>query len=90
VADLATLVEYALPFVQVGGTFVAQKGVEVDDEIRDATRALEVLGGRVRETVPVQLPGLEPRHLVVVVKIAATPAQYPRRAGVPERKPLTK
>ncbi len=89
VANLATLLEYALPFVRQGGVFIAQKGVDVDDEIRQAQRALDVLGGRVRASVPVQLPGLEPRHLIVVEKIAATPAAYPRRAGVPARKPLT-
>ncbi|MBM3127598.1 MAG: 16S rRNA (guanine(527)-N(7))-methyltransferase RsmG [Chloroflexi bacterium] len=89
VANLATLVEYALPFVRQGGVFIAQKGVEVDDEIRAAARALALLGGRVRAIAPVRLPGLEPRHLVVIEKVAATPERYPRRAGVPERQPLT-
>jgi 16S rRNA (guanine527-N7)-methyltransferase len=89
VANLATLLEYALPFVRQRGVFIAQKGVDVDGEIRAAAHALELLGGRVRAVVPVQLPGLEPRHLVVVEKIAATPGQYPRRAGIPERQPLT-
>ena len=89
VANLATLLEYALPFVRQGGIFIAQKGVAVDEEIRAAARALDLLGGRVRAVAPVQLPGLEPRHLVVVEKAATTPEQYPRRAGIPERKPLT-
>ena len=89
VANLATLAEYALPFVRKSGVFIAQKGVAVDDEVHQAMRALQVLGGRVREIVPVQLPGLEPRHVIVIEKIAATPAPYPRRAGIPERKPLT-
>ncbi len=88
VAPLVTLLEYALPFVRVGGLFIAQKGVAVDEEIRAATYACEVLGGRWRDIVPVQLPGLEQRHLVVVEQVAATPARFPRRAGVPERKPL--
>ena len=88
VANLATLLEYALPFVRQGGVFIAQKGVAVDEEIRTAARALDLLGGRVCEVVPVELPGLEPRHLVVVAKAAATPDRYPRRAGIPERKPL--
>ena len=88
VANLATLLEYALPFVRQGGIFIAQKGVAVDEEIRAAARALDLLGGRVRDVAPVQLPGLEPRHLVVVEKVATTPDQYPRRAGIPERKPL--
>ncbi len=89
VANLATLVEYALPFVRVGGMFVAQKGVDVTDEIKYASRALKELGGRVREIAPVQLPGLEQRHLIIIDKVGATPAKYPRRAGIPERKPLT-
>ena len=88
VAELATLFEYSLPFVRIGGTFIAQKGVAVEDEIRRAERALNTLGGRVREIVPVQLPGLELRHLVVVEKTAATPSTYPRRAGIPERRPI--
>jgi len=89
VANMATLAEYALPFVRKGGVFIAQKGIEVDDEVRQAAHAMKVLGGRVCEIVPVQLPGLEPRHLIVVEKIAATPETYPRRAGIPARKALT-
>jgi 16S rRNA (guanine527-N7)-methyltransferase len=88
VAELSVLLEYALPFVRVGGLFIAQKGVQVDEEIRAASRALQVLGGRTRESVPVQLPGLEPRHLILVDKIAQTPPSFPRRAGIPERKPI--
>jgi 16S rRNA (guanine527-N7)-methyltransferase len=89
VADLAVLVEYCLPFARVGGVFIAQKGIAVEDEIRHAARALKVLGGRVRAITPVPLPGLEPRHLIVVEKIARTPATFPRRAGLPARQPLT-
>jgi len=74
--------------VRVGGVFIAQKGMEVEEELRRAERATEVLGGRLREGVPVQLPGLEPRHLIVVDKIAATPAKYPRAAGAPKKKPI--
>jgi 16S rRNA (guanine527-N7)-methyltransferase len=88
VADLATLIEYALPLIVVEGILIAQKGMEVEAEIQAAARALKELSGRVREIVPVQLPGLEPRHLIVVEKIAATPAKYPRRAGMPEKNPL--
>lgn len=88
VADLAILLEYALPFVRTGGLFVAQKGIRVDEEIQAAGRSLETLGGRLRESVPVRLPGLEPRHLILVDKISPTPAAYPRRAGIPERKPI--
>ncbi|MDE3088576.1 MAG: 16S rRNA (guanine(527)-N(7))-methyltransferase RsmG [Chloroflexota bacterium] len=88
VADLATLLEYALPFVRVGGLFIAQKGVDVDGEVRRAARAMRELGGRLREVAPVRLPGLEPRHLIIVDKIAATPRKYPRGAGAPRKKPI--
>lgn len=88
VAELPTLSEYALPFVRVGGIFVAQKGRQIEEETAHAQHALDMLGGRLREIIPVQLPGLEKRHLVVIAKVAPTPAQHPRRAGVPERKPL--
>jgi 16S rRNA (guanine527-N7)-methyltransferase len=88
VADLATLLEYGLPFVRVGGMFIAQKGVEVKEELRRAERAIDVLGGRLREVVPVRLPGLETRHLIVVDKIAPTPGKYPRPAGAPKKKPI--
>ena len=89
VANLATLTEYALPFVHIGGLFIAQKGMDVTNEIRQASRALRELGGRVREIARVQLPGLEQRHLIIIEKIDATPTKYPRRAGIHERKPLT-
>jgi 16S rRNA (guanine527-N7)-methyltransferase len=88
VAGMATLVEYTLPFVRVGGIFVAQKGVAIDEEMQTAARAIRVLGGRVRSIIPVQLPELEQRHLVVVEKISKTPPQYPRRAGLPKQEPL--
>jgi 16S rRNA (guanine527-N7)-methyltransferase len=90
VASTATLVEYALPFLRRGGLFVAQKGVDIEAEVDSAAFALEVLGGRVREIRKVELPNLEPRHLILIEKVALTQAEYPRRAGIPSRKPLTK
>ena len=88
VAELATLSEYALPFVQVGGIFVAQKGILISNEIERAHNAISTLGGRFRETIPVSLPDLEQRHLIVIEKVSHTPSQYPRRAGIPKKKPL--
>lgn len=89
VAGLATLLEYALPLLRLGGTFVAYKGQEVEEEIEAAGAALDVLGGRLAQVRPVSLPGLEgPRHLVVVGKVAPTPERYPRRPGRPAKRPL--
>jgi 16S rRNA (guanine527-N7)-methyltransferase len=89
VAQMAVLVEYALPLVRVGGIFVAQKGAEVREEVESGLPAMKLLGGRLRELRRVDLPGLDdPRHLVVVEKVASTPDRYPRRPGIPTKRPL--
>lgn len=89
VAELRVLLEYALPFCRVGGVFVALKGPGVEGELAAARGALQVLGGEVVGVVEVELPmGAGERCLVRVRKRAPTPRQYPRQAGVPERKPL--
>ncbi len=89
VAALPALAELNLPFCRVGGTFVAQKKRDIAAELKAATRAFSVLGGRLREVRPVDLPGLlEGRSLVVVDKVAPTPRAYPRRAGLPAKHPL--
>ena len=89
VAAMPTLLEYLLPFVQVGGLTIAQKSKEVLNDVQHAELALATLGGRMRDIVPVSVPELnETRYLVVIEKIAATPEKYPRRTGVPTKKPL--
>lgn len=89
VAGMRTLAEYALPFVGVSGIFVASKGAGAVEEAASASGAVQLLGGRIRQVVPIALPSLkEPRGLVVVDKVAPTPANYPRRAGVPSKRPL--
>lgn len=88
VARLATLVEYTLPLAHVGATVVAQKKAGIGDEIREARFAIETLGGRLRPVREITLPGLEPRWLVVIHKVAPTPAPYPRESGIPTKKPL--
>jgi len=89
VADLAVLVEYALPLLGPDGIFVAQKGSEVEEEVEASKSALKILGGDIEEVRAVRLPGLEsPRHLVVVRKVATTPDKYPRRPGMPAKRPL--
>lgn len=88
-APMPTLVEYTLPFVRVGGIFIAYKAVEAEQETAGAKRGIERLGGRLREIVRVKLADLEDvRHLVVIDKIAPTPDAYPRAGGAPKSKPL--
>jgi 16S rRNA (guanine527-N7)-methyltransferase len=89
VADLPTLAEYLLPLVQLGGSILAQKGQSGPAEAHKAEKAFHLLGGRMRQLIPVTLPGVaDERFLVVVDKVAATPPQYPRKPGIPAKKPL--
>jgi 16S rRNA (guanine527-N7)-methyltransferase len=88
VAELRVLVELALPLLKVSGVFIAYKGVDVAEELRLAETALDTLRGRLLEVRPVDLPGLEPRHLIVIEKIGPTPDRYPRRPGIPAKRPL--
>ncbi len=89
VANLPVLAELLLPLVRVGGAMLAQKGESAPAEAQSAEKALTLLGGSLRQLIPVALPGVaEERTLVVVDKVAATPPSYPRRAGLPAKKPL--
>jgi 16S rRNA (guanine527-N7)-methyltransferase len=89
VANLSVLAEFLLPLVQVGGAMLAQKGQSGPIETHKAEVAFNILGGRIRQLIPVTLPGVaDERFLVVVDKIAATPSQYPRKPGDPAKKPL--
>ncbi|HEY5668544.1 MAG TPA: 16S rRNA (guanine(527)-N(7))-methyltransferase RsmG [Anaerolineales bacterium] len=89
VAVLPVLVEYMLPLVRVEGGMIAMKGESAPVEAHSADNALRLLGGRLKHLVPVTLPGVaDERYLVVVDKVVATPLQYPRRVGIPAKKPL--
>jgi 16S rRNA (guanine527-N7)-methyltransferase len=89
VAALPTLVELALPFGAVGGSFVAQKKGNIDEEIGRADRAISLLGGRLRELKRVDIAELaDERYLVVIDKVSPTPGKYPRRPGLPAKRPL--
>lgn len=89
VAALPILVEYLLPLVRVGGYCLAMKGESGPAEAHNAENAMQLLGGQLDKLVPVTLPGVEDeRFLVVISKTASTPDLYPRRVGVPSKKPL--
>lgn len=89
VAPLATLAELCLPFATVGGQFVAPKKGDFALETAAAHRAIEVLGGGLVQFIDVQVPHLgDGRTLACVTKIAATPERYPRRTGMPAKRPL--
>lgn len=89
VAPLPTLVELTLPFCAVGGSFVAQKKGAIDQEVDKASKAITVLGGNLQQVKGIDLEEFgDKRWLVVVDKIMPTPQQYPRRPGMPARRPI--
>jgi 16S rRNA (guanine527-N7)-methyltransferase len=89
VAHLPILVEYLLPLCRIGGRCVALKGESAATEVSAAERAMTLLGGRMAQLTPVELPHVaETHYLIVIEKIAATPPHFPRRPGIPSKKPL--
>lgn len=90
VARLSVLAEYCLPLVKKSdGMFIALKGSKFAEEITEANAAVKILGGKLLSSEPVKLPGLDDgRAIIRIKKIKSTPAQYPRKAGTPEKQPL--
>ena len=89
VANLNVLSEYLVPLVKVGGTMLAQKGESGPAEAQSAEHAMKLLGGKLRQLIPVNLPGVaDDRYLILVDKVAATPPKYPRKPGVAAKQPL--
>jgi 16S rRNA (guanine527-N7)-methyltransferase len=89
VAAMPVLLEYMLPLVRVNGSALAMKGESGPAEAQTAENAAQILGGHLRQLQQLTLPGVvEERYLVVVDKIAATPEKYPRRVGIPAKRPL--
>ncbi|BES66830.1 16S rRNA (guanine(527)-N(7))-methyltransferase RsmG [Gottschalkiaceae bacterium SANA] len=89
VARLTILLEYCLPYVKLGGLFLALKGPMLDEEIDEAKRALLVLGGQIEKMVEVKIPYTDLSHRILVIKkIKSTPKSYPRQAGRPRKEPI--
>lgn len=89
VARLSVLSEYCLPLAKKGGMFIALKGSRFAEEIAEGEAAVKILGGKIISQEQVKLPGLDDgRAIVKITKVKSTPAQYPRKAGTPEKQPL--
>jgi len=90
VARLAVLNEFCLPFVKVQGHFLAMKGSEIEEELRESAYSLKELKGSHLHTYRLELPEQEAskRHLILIRKTSPTPAKYPRKAGTPLKTPL--
>jgi 16S rRNA (guanine527-N7)-methyltransferase len=88
-SELPTLIELTLPFCRIGGKVIAQKKGDMLDELKQMEKAMHLLGGHLAETKMVELPGLQDgRSLVVIEKIRSTPPKYPRRPGIPNKRPI--
>ncbi|MCX7773274.1 MAG: 16S rRNA (guanine(527)-N(7))-methyltransferase RsmG [Clostridia bacterium] len=89
VAGLPVLLEYCLPFVKTGGLFIAMKGPDAKEELKESQKALEVLGGEIQEVKAFKLPFSDNERFVIVVrKCRHTPPAYPRKSGKPTKSPI--
>ena len=89
VANLSTLSEYCLPYIQVGGIFVPYKSGEIDDEVEQSKKAVRILGGNIKDIMKFELPGTDiHRSFVLIHKEQHTQKKYPRKAGIPAKEPL--
>lgn len=89
VARLNTLLEYMLPFVKIGGLCICMKSVEIEEELQEAKKAIEILGGEIQTVDTIVLPNSDiQRKIVVIKKKKSTPKKYPRKAGTPTKEPI--
>ena len=89
VANLATLSEYCLPYVKVDGMFVPYKSGEIDEEVKESSKAVKILGGKIEDVVKFELPGTDiGRSFVKIHKVKNTAKKYPRKAGMPSKEPI--
>jgi len=89
VATLPVLVELTLPFCAVGGSTIVQKKGDIDTEVSQAAKAVAILGGRQPRVKRIELEELaDDRFLIIIDKVAPTPAKYPRRPGIPAKRPI--
>lgn len=89
VAEINLLSEYTLPFVKVGGKCIPYKSLQINDEIKNGNNAISILGGEIDKVVEIDIDGTDYyRNLLLINKIKSTPSKYPRRPGIPKKKPL--
>ena len=89
VANLATLSEYLVPLVKIGGKIISMKASNAQEEINDAQKAIEVLGGKIEKIEEFDLPESDiGRTIIIIDKNKCTPAIYPRKAGTPAKEPI--
>ena len=88
VANLRVLVEYMIPFVKKDGICICMKGPNIEEEIKEASNAIKILGGKIENIQNMMLPGNLERNIIIIKKVENTPSKYPRKAGIPTKHPL--
>lgn len=88
VARLRILAEYMLPFVKKNGICICMKGPNIEEEIEESKKSLEILGGKIEKIEHIILPRDLERNIILIRKIKETPSRYPRKAGTPVKQPL--
>lgn len=89
VANLSTLSEYDLPFVKKNGQMIAMKGFDIEEEVQNSKKAINILGGKITEINKFPLIDTDNKRSVVVIdKVKPTPKQFPRKAGKPLKEPI--
>ena len=88
VARLNVLVEYLIPFVKVGGICICMKGPNCEEEIEEAKGAIKKLGGKIEKVEKFNLNEENERTIIIIKKLEKTKKEYPRKAGIPSKKPL--
>ena len=89
VANLSVLSEYMLPLVKVGGKCICMKGSSVDEELKKANKAIDILGGKLYDVNKFFLPDTDMgRNIVIIKKEKNTPSKYPRKPGIPNKEPI--
>lgn len=89
VANLTVLSEWCIPFLKQGGYFLALKGPLAEQEVKDAKRAIKILGGQIEDIVEAEIPFTELKHKIIVIKkVGQTPLKYPRKPGIAIKTPI--
>ncbi|WP_333860957.1 16S rRNA (guanine(527)-N(7))-methyltransferase RsmG [Clostridium sp.] len=87
VANLTVLSELCIPYVKIGGYFIAMKGPSVENEIKESRNAVNILGGKIQDIIKIEDNEFN-HNLVVMKKVKHTPDKYPRKAGILSKNPL--
>ena len=87
VANMAVLSEFCLPYVKVGGSFIALKGPAIEEELESSKNAIEILGGKLKSVVEIEDSDLK-HNMVIVSKVNSCSNKYPRKAGIVTKKPI--